>query len=296
LRVLIIGSGGFIGENLHEYLRWEGISALGVTSGDGSGINPKTGLLPDDFSIPTMVDAVFYLAQSPYYRQADMNIQHLWNVNVISAARAADISRRANVKRFIYASTGNVYKPIFFPMGEDSLLNRDDYYSLSKIHAEEILRSFKHDISITVLRLFGIYGPGQRDKIIPNLIKAVLQKDEVYIEKNPLHPYDYNGLQVSFCHIDDLLRIFARLLYLDTPPVLNIGGEKAISIREVAISIASFLGKEVSFRILDRNREGDLIADISLLKKVLSPQFTSFHQGLTKTLEFAVQNQQFWKD
>jgi UDP-glucose 4-epimerase len=296
LLVLIFGSGGFIGKNLQEYLRHQGISVLGVSSGDGSGVNPKTGLLPDNFSFPPMVDAVVYLAQSPYYRQANTNIEHLWNVNVISAVTAADISRRTKVKRFIYASTGNVYQPTFSPLGEDSALNRDNYYSLSKIHAEEILRLFKDDINITILRMFGIYGPGQKDKIIPNLINATRQKHEVYIEKNPLDPDDCNGLKVSLCYIDDLLRIFARLLYLDAPPVLNVSGEKPISIREVATSISSFLGKEVCFHVLDGNRQGDLIADISLLKKVLSPQFTSFQHGLCKTLEFELQNQHSWKE
>jgi nucleoside-diphosphate-sugar epimerase len=144
------------------------------------------------------------------------------------------------------------------------------------------------------MRLFGIYGTGQKDKIIPNIIKTVLQEQEVYVEKNLLDPEDYNGLRVSFCHIDDLVWIIAKLLYLNGPLVLNVAGEKGISIREVATSIGSYVGKKAYFKVLDRVREGDLIADIALLNEVVCPQFTPFDQGLAKTIEFELQNRQSW--
>jgi len=294
LKVTIIGSNGFLGMNLGEYLRREGVEVIGCSSTGGGGIDPRSGLFPDTFSIQRETDAVVYLAQSPYYRVNKTNLEHLWNVNVLSALRAGELSREANVKRFIYASTGNVYSPQFSPLSEDSPLRRDDWYVLSKIHAEEILSLFKRDLNITIMRLFGIYGTGQKDKIIPNIIKTVIQEQEVYVEKNPLNPDDHNGLRVSFCYIDDLVGIIAKLLYLDGPLVLNIAGEKGISIREVATSIASFVGKKVSVKVLDRVREGDLIADIALLKEVVCPQFTPLQQGLAKTIEFELQNQQSW--
>lgn len=285
-----------MGQHFCAFLQQKGVKVTGVSSSQGHGIDPSSGNLSNQFRIEESTDAVVYLAQSPYYRQNQGNFYHIMNVNMMAALRVAEIARKNGVGKYIYASTGNVYSPSFAPLHESSSLRREDFYSLSKIHAEETLSFFRDDFRLTVIRPFGIYGPGQKDKLIPHLFKSILQKKEVYIEKNPLDPEDRDGLRVSFCYIDDLVEILAQLLYHDGPPVLNIAGEKGISIREVAASMASFLGKEVSFHILDRNRQGDLVADIALLKKVLSPQFTPFQQGLAKTVEFALQNLNFGKE
>lgn len=296
MKVTIIGPGGFTGQHFCAFLQQKGVRVTGVSSSQGTGIDPLTGDLSNQFHIEKSTDAVVFLAQSPYYRQNQSNFYHIMNVNMMAALKVAEIARKSGVRKYIYASTGNVYSPSFAPLHESSSLRRDDFYSLSKIHAEETLSFFRDDFQLTVIRPFGIYGPGQKDKLIPHLLKSILEKKKVYIEKNPLDATDRNGLRVSFCFIDDLVEILAQLLYQDGPPVLNIAGEKGISIREVAASMASLIGKEVSFHLLDRNRQGDLVADITLLKKVISHRFTSFQQGLAKTVEFALQNLHLGKE
>ncbi len=285
MKVAIVGSGGFIGSHLNKFLQSEGIQVLGVSSADGTGIVPGTGILPDDFSIVPETDVIVYLAQSPYYNMLPEKFSHLVNVNVLSAVKIAELAHRAKVRRFIYASTGNVYEPSFTPFSESSSLRRDDWYSLSKIHAEELLSLYKNDMDLVIIRIFGVYGPGQTDKLVPKLLNSVMQDKEIFIEKNPENPSDLGGLKISLCYIDDIVEIMSNMIKKGGASIINIAGNKAASLRQMANVMGQFLGKKPVLTVADRYRRGDLIADISLLKSILNPQFTSLESGLKETIE-----------
>jgi len=230
----------------------------------------------ENFSVPPGTNAVIYVAQSPFYRQMPDMSWHLWNVNVVSAVKVAEIARKAKVERFIYASTGSVYSPAFEPLSETSPLQKDNWYLLSKVHAE---------MDLVVMRIFGVYGPVQTDKLVPKLLSSVLQGKEISIERNPEDQSDLDGLKISLCYIDDIVEIISSLISKGGPSILNIAGNEAVSLRQMVNVIGQFLGKEPVLTVVERCRRGDLIADISLLKSTLNPQFTSLESGLKKTIE-----------
>lgn len=284
MKVCIVGSHGYVGRRLQERLQAEGIQVRGASSSDGSGIDPHTGVLSESFSIPADTYGVVYLAQSPYYNRVPEMFPHLVNVNVVSAVKAAELSRRAKVKRFIYASTGNVYAPDFNPLPETAPVRRDNWYALSKVHAEEALSLYRNDMDMTVIRPFGIYGPGQANKLVPNLLKSLLEGKEISLDRNPYNPDDLDGLRVSLCYIDDAVAMIASLLTKNGPDYLNIAGDTAASIRQIVTLMAGYLGKEAKFTVLERRRQSDLIADISRLRKVLNPVFTGLEAGIKRTV------------
>jgi nucleoside-diphosphate-sugar epimerase len=285
MKVVIIGSGGFIGRHLQNFMQSEGIQVCGISSKGSKGINPDTGVLSDEFFIPAGTSTVIYLAQSPFYRKVPEMSQHLFNVNVQSAVKIAELARRAKVGRFIYASSGNVYASSFETLSESSPLRRDNWYSLSKIHAEEALSLYRSDMDLTVMRIFGIYGPGQDDKLVPNLISSVLEGREISIARNPKDENDLDGLRISLCYIDDAVRILHDLIIQGGPPYINIAGNEAVSLRRIATIMGSCLRKNVACKILDQYRQFDLIADIALLQNTLNPRFTRLEAGLQKTVE-----------
>ncbi|MBE9207155.1 NAD(P)-dependent oxidoreductase [Nostoc sp. LEGE 06077] len=285
MKVLIVGSKGFIGRYLFNHLKLLGVDVYGISSSDKQGIDLETGILSAQFSISPGTDAVIYLAQSPYYRQVPEKAAHLLNVNVVSAVKLAEIARQAKVQRFIYTSTGNVYSPSFQPLVETSPLNRDNWYSLSKICAEEALALFRHDMDITITRLFGVYGPGQMDKLIPRLINNILQGNKIFIEKNKNDFSDLDGLKLSVIYIYDLVGILTE--FLKKSPnhyLINIASQEIINLRQIANLISNFAQRQVNIEVADKTRYFDLIADITLLKQTLNPVFTSFNIGIEKTI------------
>lgn len=286
MKIVVIGSKGYIGENLVLSLKKKkAFDVQGFSSSKGDCIDPVTGILSESFSVPPETNAIIYLAQSPFYRQMPDMSWHLWNVNVVSAVKVAEIARKAKVERFIYASTGSVYSPAFEPLSETSPLQKDNWYLLSKVHAEEVLSLYRNDMDLVVMRIFGVYGPVQTDKLVPKLLSSVLQGKEISIERNPEDQSDLDGLKISLCYIDDIVEIISSLISKGGPSILNIAGNEAVSLRQMVNVIGQFLGKEPVLTVVERCRRGDLIADISLLKSTLNPQFTSLESGLKKTIE-----------
>lgn len=284
MKYLVIGSKGYIGRHLCHALKIDKVDVVEISSTNG-GINPDLGLFPSDFKIPPKVDVVFFLAQSPFYRDVPTHADHLLSVNCVAAVQAATAAAQAGVKKFIYASTGNVYRPSFEMITETSDTRRDTWYPMSKLIAEDALRLFKTEMHVVSARIFGVYGPNQKNKLIPSLISSIQERKPIVIERNPSDGNDVDGLKLSFIYIDDLVK--AMISLADHPSLaetVNLAGDRAYSIREVAEIIGKHLGIKPKIEMTENIRQGDWIADTSLMKTLLGITLTDIETGIAQTL------------
>jgi len=285
MQILIVGSGGYIGQNLARKLPYLGANVIEHTSSLPGLFEPTSGIVNDSFSIPNGTDCIIYLSQSPYYRQLPDKLEHLWGVNTLSPIKIANLARKSGVKKFIYASTGNVYAPSFLPLSETDPIRRDDWYSLSKIQAEECLLNFSADLEVVCTRIFGVYGPNQTDKLIPNLITAI--KSELPINLYPQPNAKQYGLNISLCYIDDLCDIFTSIAtsQVEISGVINVAGNEIINIGDIATEIGSLLNINPIINYSETPRKLDLISNNSKLINLYNPIFTPFVTGIKKTLD-----------
>lgn len=288
MKVIILGVKGFIGNKLFGFIRKRGLEVEGFSSSEPGNIDPKTGILSDEFKIPGDTTVVVYLAQSPHYYQIPEMLHHIINVNVTSAVRMAELARKAKVRRFIYASTGNAYSPSFEPMSETAPLGGDNGYVINKLFAEKVLSLFNKYMDIIIIRPFGIYGPGQKNKLVPNLFNSLLKGQEIFVEKNPHDRTDIGGLRISLCYVEDAVKMLYNLITDGGPHHLNIAGERPVSIREIVSTMANYLGKEPRLKLSENYRQFDLIADITLLKETLNPEFTHLQDGLRAVADYPI--------
>lgn len=284
MRVTVVGSRGFLGRALSARLQRGGCEVERLSSSSSGGIDPETGLLPPEFALDKGIDAVVYLAQSPFYRQVPDRADHLFCVNVVSALRVAEAARQAGIQRFVYASTGSVYAASFQPLTEQSPVRRDRWYPLSKLQAEDALALFRNDLQVTCVRPFGIYGPGQSGMLIPNLLATIQIGKSVTIDRNPHDAADCDGLKISLCYVDDAAAAVERLLSVAAPPVLNLAGCESVSIRRIAESIGELLSVAPRIQSADRLRETDLIADTTLQEETVGLPSVNFATGLRATV------------
>lgn len=284
MKVAVFGAGGFIGRNLVTYLQAHGEDVLTYSSSSEGVFDRATGVLSDEVSLPKGTASVIYLAQSPFYREMPEKAVHLWAVNVVSAVKAAELARRSGATKFIYASTGSVYSPSFNPFHEDSPVRRDDWYALSKVQAEEGLALYRRDMAITVARIFGVYGPGQNDKLIPNLTKSIRSQTPIKLAPNSLDKMDQGGLKVSLCFVDDVVDIFSRMLRFSGADIINVASREVFSLREIAETIGDRISIPPIFEIASQPRTGNLVADVTRLLDVCRPRFTAFADGLDLTM------------
>jgi nucleoside-diphosphate-sugar epimerase len=253
--------------------------AVGASSSDGTGIHPDTGLLPEGFAVPDGTGSVVYMSQSPRYRDPDQ-AHHVLAVNVVSAVRAAVAARKAGVLRFIYVSTGTVYAPSFHPLDEDAPVSGADWYSLSKIQGEQAVQMFRSDMEVHVVRPFGVYGPNQTDRLVPNLIDSIKAGRPITLQPRQDNSKDNGGLRISLCHIDDATSILINLINFGGPACINLAGEHAITIRTLATSLGALLSLPPVFKETNTSRHFDLVADIKLLRQTLNVRFIPLNKGL----------------
>jgi nucleoside-diphosphate-sugar epimerase len=285
----VIGASGFIGRAVVARLIVDGADVLSFSSHLNSIFKPLTGIIAENFDLPSDVDGIIYLSQSPYYRQVPDTIGHLWGVNVVSALRVAELARKRGVQCFIYASTGNVYSPGFLPHKENDSLRRDDWYALSKVHAEEGLSLYRSDLSTMAVRIFGVYGPGQTDKLVPNLAKSILAGQAIKLAPHPCDAEDSGGLRISLSYIDDVVDVLLQLIEKPGPEVINLAGPEVLSIKDIAEQIGKQCGVMPIFEFAHRSRSFDLVADVSRLLEVCSPRFTPFSEGVKRTFRKEVE-------
>ncbi len=282
IQVAVIGTNGYVGKHLCQSLVNSGVAVIGFSAGEKTGISLETGLFPDNLVFPTGLDTVYYLAQSPRYRQTPEQSAHLISVNCVAAIQAAEAARRAGVRRFIYASTGNVYEPSFLPIPETAPVRRDNWYSLSKLMAEDALALFRPELDITIVRIFGVYGPQQTNKLVPMIADKIEAGLEVLLDRNPTDPNDMDGLVISLIYIDDLVRALLSLMEISQSECMNLAGIEAVSIRKLATELARCMGLPCSIKMNDSTRAFNLIANTTLQMKRVGEPLISLTEGIER--------------
>ena len=294
MKVAIIGAAGFLGsaltkgfvQNDHHVVAFDIMAPKSQKQGVSYSV---LDVLTEEVDLPSGIDALFYLAQSPHYRDFPEYMDHLFGVNTFGLIKAAKASLENKVKFFCYASTGSVYLPSFLPLEEEHPVRRDNAYVLSKVMAEEALDLLHGPMTFLSVRLFGLFGPGQRGMLPSRIQESVCSQKEIYLETSPTDPKDDGGLRVSFMFVKDAADCLVRLALLGVegaslPARLNVAGEEAINIKRFAETVGKILGEKPIFEKTDRPRRFDLIADISHLLELVKPSFTPFEEAVTITL------------
>jgi len=175
MRVLVTGGAGFVGSHIVDRLieRGHDVTVLdNLDTGRLQNVHPAASFVQGDITDPRLPQA---LAGHSYdailHQAAQVSVPHSKDdpvfdarVNFVGTARMLDYARRTGVRRFAFASSAAVYgEPGAIPIAEDAPTRPLSPYAMSKLAAEEHLRS--HDsspeVTIIILRYANVYGPRQ---------------------------------------------------------------------------------------------------------------------------------------
>ena len=290
MRAVVIGAGGFLGRQLCQSLLSRGwyVSAVDLRPPNIAHCRltaVKSDAIRGDTGVGKGTNAVFFLAQSIYYRDFPVSAEDLFGTNTMGPIRAATEAVKTGARFLAYTSTGSVYEASHSPLNEEMPLNRKDPYALSKICAEDALDLFRPHLVTVSLRLFALFGPGQRSMLPATLYNRIRQGEPIYLERAEGEASPTKGLRLSFTHVCDCANCLVRLaeLALDgrqLPSRLNLAAPEAISVHRFAEMLGKCLGISPLFEYSDQKRIFDLVADTRRLQDLMGPVFTPLEKAM----------------
>jgi len=266
MKYMVFGGGGFIGSNLCDFLLDRGHIVYCV---DTFITSKKENLkyaeenfafrfLGDQYNFKDLngCDGVFVLAGSVGNRYIDQNPKFSIENNLTLTKKIFTDAAALKLK-VMYFSTSEVYGDRKEPMNEEMTLKIGNPtklrwgYSCSKLINE--FYAFSYNFPCIVIRPFNISGKRQVDSygmVIPTFVKQAMKNQ-------PLTIYG-SGKQVRcFCHVDDAVNAFYRLM-LDKnihKEIFNVGNpNNCISMSELAQKVISIVGSSSSIEYVDYDK------------------------------------------
>jgi UDP-glucose 4-epimerase len=250
MSIIITGATGFIGSALLSHFIKNTQLDIYVPRRGEAGFKNGVNYLSCDLSIkgftscfPTKIDTIVHLAQSKNYRDFPKQANDIYNINVGSTQELLEWSRCNSVKKFILASSGNVYKRSLVPLSEESPCFPVDYYGRTKLIAELLAESYKDFFNVRIIRIFGVYGPGQTGMLVSRIIERVKNYEQVTLGQNV-------GLEFTPLFIDDCVNMIHKVLINEGKhSIYNLCGSEKVSLASLAEEVGLALSIKPKFKI-----------------------------------------------
>lgn len=179
LKIAITGGTGFIGQHL--------INALGVSS-----------FVRKDLAIITEPMVIIHCAAMVDYKYSCLLENAAIDNFVFETAKKQQ-------HKILYCSTNNVY-PMAQSCGIHTNVKANEYYSLSKINGEMLLRDI-YKIPYGIIRIGDVFGRGQKHG---NFFKAL---ESSLSQNKPLNLYG-SGLKIrNYIYVDELVNYIIYLTH-----------------------------------------------------------------------------------
>lgn len=286
--ILVTGGAGFIGSHVVAALRAQGHAVHIADLQAPDPFDLRTGDLPGLLRhvAPT---AIIHLAGHAIVADSIADPHRDLETNLIPTFFLLEAIRAVcPLTPLLFASTGAVYgSHATRPFTEEDPVFPVPPYAVSKLAAERYCASYAavYGLRTASLRLFSVFGPGQRKQVVYDLVRKLLA--------NPTRLEMFgDGSQVrDFNPVANIATAFLVALHRAafTGEVYNVGGPEALSIQTLAERLSEILGVSPEFSFTGANRNGDAecwLADSSKLLSLGYHPGISLRQGLIETIDW----------
>lgn len=285
---VVTGSNGFIGSHLMKELKNQQIEVYEASRS----LNNIDITSCEQLDKMEKKEVMFHLAAITNISHSFTNPYLVYNNNVLGTLNILEWCRKNNVKKMVFLSTFVYGQPQYLPIDELHSINPTNPYSNSKYIAEQICQAYSkyYNMNIDILRLFNVYGPGQKsDFLIPRIIEQ-LSKGQIFLGSSTQ--------KRDFIYIDDVIAALIKSSNstLKGFNIFNIGSGDSYSVKDINDIISSLYFKKTGIKtstyydeIVKKGDVSETIADIQKAKKLLDwdPKI-NINTGLYKTLSWYI--------
>jgi len=254
-KIIVTGGAGFIGstfieECINRYKNIEIVCIDNLSTGKLSNIPNNTnitfiekdisnidGKSKDLISICKNANAIFHFAAKARVQPSIQDPISFNDVNVRGTLNLLELSRYANIKKFIFSSSSSIYgNTNLFPTPETAENCPLSPYGLQKLIGEQYCQLYSriHGIDTVCLRYFNVYGNKMTTEGAYCLVMGIftnLKKQNL-----PLTIYGDGSQRRDFTFVGDVVEanLLAAQSDCSNGEIFNVGNGDNVSIKEIA--------------------------------------------------------------
>lgn len=292
MKVLVTGASGFVARHVMEYLSSHGHEPVptDVTGGPNQGSVADRSFVFDVLS-KLEFESVVHLAGIADLRRTLENPYAAFEVNSYGTLNMLELASRKKVKRFVYASSANVYgAPKKNPVTEDNPFDPRVPYDYSKVAGESFVMGYykSKSLPIAITRSWLLFGEHDAlNRAVPRFVKSCLENQPIKLFNSgrdataPSHAVNYGKLVASL---------------LEKPGAVgetfNFGGERVLTIRELAELIKKLTGSSSELQMLPPRSEAESEPQVSypstkkMMEKLQYNYEIDLEAGLMRTADW----------
>ncbi|WP_028981227.1 NAD-dependent epimerase/dehydratase family protein [Sporocytophaga myxococcoides] len=298
MKVLIIGSCGFIGRHIVEYYQKKDYEVFGMDLVNN--ISPTYKyfkVLPNVIPYEKILKSVqpdycFFTAGNANINFSIENSQADLEANTLQVSIILNAIKNLGLKTlFVNFSSAAVYgNPASLPINEESKINPLSPYGWHKYMAELVCREYSQIYGVPTfsVRPFSVYGPGQAKLLLWDLYHKSKKEENVSLFGTGKESRD-------FIYITDLLEAVDLIVRKGKKhgEAYNIANGKEFTIDWIANHFLKAAGYKGEIVFTQQVREGDPLnwrADISKIEELGYSQKVDIESGISMYLKWLKEN------
>lgn len=198
MKILITGISGFLGRNLIKRLHEHELFGLDIHEDTIEGVNVFSSSTLEKLDLNVDVVVICHAAVASGTVVLSNNL--LFDVNVSLTEKIVNKFKDAFV---VYISTASIYDINLELVYENTTINPQSQYAISKFWGEKVVLNNKKS---TIIRLSSLYGIGMKENtLIPNYINQALVNKSIQVWGTG------NRLQ-NYVHVDDIANYISLII------------------------------------------------------------------------------------
>ena len=274
-KVIVTGGNGYLGSHLVNSLKESGAEVF-IFDQKMKGVKNEVCIdITDKTKVEKIIkelkpQIIFHLAASLNRNRDFTNHDKIMQVNYFGTVNLLLALEDIDYDNFVFTSTSEIYGSNKAPFNENMLPLPASPYSLSKVCAENLIKTFSETYkkNYTILRLFNFFGKNMSDEFfIPQLLKS-LKNDETFKMTKGEQERD-------FLYIDDIIQ--ALLLTVNNEKakneIFNVCSGNSVTLKDFAVECKHIISSNsmIDFGALPyrENEVWNMVGDNSKIKREL---------------------------